>query len=420
MAKTIEEIYLETKKAFSTNQLKFLPLEDKIKRPPKKNGGQKISAISRDTAGKHCPYCCCAVKVHERYCPNCKLPVPDKSYRIEDGDANHSLSIDLGNMVYNIENEIDEPPPVPIKTAQGNEIIIKPILTNRRFVGSSLPYTSDRRSGDCSLRKFTVIDFETANMYPDSVCQLAVAVVEDNEIRAAQSWYIRPPYNDFRNEEIHGITLKKVERLGTFAEIWDDVRPLIENKLIGAYNARFDIECLFAVLNTFGLKVPQFAYFDILQNIREQTREYKLSSYKLVKVAKHFGIEHNAHDALSDVIVAAEIQFKCDASSTKSFMYGDDSGLIHLFPGDTILSMVRRKMKGEFDNDEYPRLIELVDTAISNGADKAKCLKLQGEILEKYNAKGDALEKYLGAYELNTPIGVKGKIQKLRKELCIS
>lgn len=345
MAKTIQEIFLEAKKAcssgsLSTNQLKFVPLENNIKRPPKKNDGQKISSIRRDEIGKHCPYCFYAVEAHERYCPNCKLPVPEKSYQIEDDGTNHSLSIDLNSMAYNIANGINEPPPVPIKTAQGNDLIIKPILTNRRFVGSSLPYTSNRWSGDCSLRKFTVIDFETANMYPDSVCQLAVAVVEDNEIREAQSWYIRPPYNDFRNEEIHGITLKKVARLGTFAEIWDDVRPFIANSLVGAYNARFDIECLFAVLNTFGIKVPQFAYFDILQNIREQTREYKLSSYKMVKVAKHFGIDHNAHDALSDVIVAAKIQFKCDAKSAKSFMYGDDAGLIHLFPGDTILSML--------------------------------------------------------------------------------
>ena len=409
MAKTITEIFLEAKNRSqeysSTIQLKNFLVENNIKKATKRKASKNFSSIPQNISGKYCPYCFLPVNFHEKFCPNCGLSVPDKNYLIEDSDSGFLINVDT--IIQNIENKVESPPPVPIKTAQGNELIIKPILTNRRFVGCPLPYTSARRGGCCSLRKFTVIDFETANMYRDSVCQMGVAVVEDNEITWASSWFIRPPYNDFRNEEVHGITLKKVEKLMTFAELW------VENNLIGAYNAKFDIECLFAVLDTFNIEIPPFAYFDILQNIREKTKRNKLSSYRLTKVAKHFGIEHNPHDALSDVIVAAKVQFECESSSTNCFMYGENDDLIHLFSGDVILPMVRRELKENFE--DYSRLLELVDIAIKNGSDKAKCLKLQGEILEKNDIKNKALEKYLEAYELNPQIGVKSRIQKLEK-----
>ena len=345
------------------------------------------------------------------------MPVPDKNYRTLDSCTGNGLVINVDAIIQNIVNEVEEPPPVSTKTALGNELMIKPILTDRKFVGCPLPYNNERRHGHCSLRKFTVIDFETANMYPDSVCRMAITVVEDNEIVWAQSWFIRPPYNDFRNEKIHGISLSKVGQLMTFAELWREIKPFIKNQLIGAYNAKFDIECLFAVADNFNLQLPSFAYFDILQNIREQTRDNKLSSYRLKEVARHFGIEHNPHEALSDAITAAKIQLECESTATDCFMYGDDDTLVHLFAGDVILTMARRQLKESFCVEDYRRLIRLIDIATQNGSDKAKCLKLQGEVFEKSDMNAEALESYERAYELNEKIGVKARIQKLKKVL---
>lgn len=395
--------------------LKFFLVENNIRKIPSRKNKKVVSSTAQSVAGRYCPYCFSPVNSSENFCPNCNLPVPEKNYQILDSGSGSGFVINVDAIIQNLANEAEKPPPVAIKTALGNELMIKPILTDSRFVGCHLPYTNDRRRGYCSLRKFTVIDFETANMYPDSGCELGIAVVEDNEITEAQSWYIRPPYNDFRNEKIHGINLKKVERLMTFAELWDEIKPYIENQLIGAYNARFDIECLFAVLNTFNIEVPKFAYFDILQNIREQTKENKLPSYRLAEVAKHFGIKHNPHSALSDVLVAAEIQFECEATATDSFMYGDDDIFINLLAGEVILYKVRQEIKSNFCAENYQRLINLIDIAARNGSDKAKCLKLQGDIFEKCAMNIEALERYEQAYELNERVGVKAKIQKLKK-----
>ena len=221
MAKTITEIFLEAKNRsqenLSTSELKFFPAENNVKKSTKRKVVKKIFSKSQNISGKYCPYCLLPVSSHEKFCPNCYLPVPDKNYLIEDSDSGFLINVDT--IIQNIENKVEPPLPVPIKTAQGNELIIKPILTNSRFVNCPLPYTPNRHSGCCSLRKFTVIAFETANMYPDSVCQIGIAVVEDNEITWASSWLIRPPYNDFRNEVVHGITLKRSEKLMTFLEL---------------------------------------------------------------------------------------------------------------------------------------------------------------------------------------------------------
>lgn len=397
--------------------LKFYVLGNNVKKIcHRRKTKEEVLTVQID-ADKYCPYCSLPVNNHEKLCPNCNLPVPDKNYRILDSGSGSGFVINVDAIIHNLEHEIEKPPPVSIKTALGNELIIKPILTDRKFVSCPLPYNNERRHGHCSLRKFTVIDFETANMYPDSVCQMAITVVEDNEIVWAQSWFIRPPYNDFRNEKIHGISLSKVGQLMTFAELWREIKPFIKNQLIGAYNAKFDIECLFAVADNFNLQLPSFAYFDILQNIREQTRDNKLSSYRLKEVARHFGIEHNPHEALSDAITAAKIQLECESTATDCFMYGDDDTLVHLFAGDVILTMARRQLKENFCAEDCRRLIRLIDIATRNGSDKAKCLKLQGEVFEKSDMNVEALESYERAYELNERIGVKARIQKLKKVL---
>ena len=142
------------------------PLENNIKKTIKRRAAKELFPTPQNISGRYCPYCFLPISSHEKFCPNCNLPVPDKNYLIEDSDS--GFLIDVYTIIQNIESKVEPSPPMPIKTTQDNELIIKPILTNRRFVGSPLPYTPDRHSGCCSLRRFTVIDFETANMYPDS------------------------------------------------------------------------------------------------------------------------------------------------------------------------------------------------------------------------------------------------------------
>lgn len=366
-----------------------------------------------------CPYCSIEINFNEGYCPNCGVPVPEKEYLREANFSGMSLSINIENMLSNIESGAEPPPVVSIRTNQGNELQIKPIMTDEKFV-RYYPTYEKRINTFCVLKRYTVIDFETANMYPDSVCQMGIVEVEKGEVIGSKSYLIRPPYNDFRNANIHGIRLEEVRNAKTFFEIWEEIKPYIENRLVGAYNARFDIGCLFATLKNFNIEIPDFAYFDILQNVKEK---YEFGSYKLATVSRQLKIKYKAHDALEDALAAVAIQGRCNMRSTYSFMYAKGNNhfevMAHLFTGKEILTSARRiiKEKTSVDIDDYDYVSELLNLAEQNGAEKEKCLKIQGEIFERCGMNEEALVSYEEAYKLNEKIGVKGKIQKLRKAM---
>lgn len=366
---------------------------------------------------RYCPYCCTVSYCEENICSNCGLPIPEKEYRREENYSGSSLSLDIGNMLYNIENEIEPPSAVSIETAFGNRLEIKPIMTEEKFV-RYYPSYENRINVYCTLNKYTVIDFETANMYPDSVCAMGIITVEDNEVTERKSYLIRPPYNDFRNSHIHGITLSDVVNEKTFFELWEEIKPYIENKLVGAYNARFDIGCLLATLENYEIEKPDFAYFDIMQSVREK---YEFGSYKLSTVARRLKIKYKEHDALSDAQAAYEVQKKCDMGSTFSMMYAKGNNhfevMTELFTSKDIMSFIRKRMKENTSSEveEYKKELYLLQMVEKRNEDKAKILKLRGELFEKCGKVDEALSNYKEAYSLNDKIGVKGRIEKLEK-----
>jgi len=60
--------------------------------------------------------------------------------------------------------------------------------------------------------KLLAIDFETANHDPGSACAVAIAAIEDGELRTTRHWFIRPPTPEFVFTYIHGIDWPAVVR----------------------------------------------------------------------------------------------------------------------------------------------------------------------------------------------------------------
>lgn len=427
MAISIQEIFLAAKnKAESSSKKNDNDIIYEIVPSPliSKSSDEETSEqknYNRDEK-RYCPYCFSDVNSNEKVCSKCGLPVPEKNYRIPETGRGASFIMNVDDIIYNIENEAEPAEPVEVETSQGNTLIIKPIMTDKAFV-RYYPSYENRISLFCSLENFTVIDFETANMYPDSVCQIGIVVVEGNEIVEKKSYLIRPPYNDFRNANIHGITLDDVKFAKTFSELWEEIKPFIEKKLVGAYNAQFDIGCLLATLENFKIEMPDFAYFDILQNVKESFQGMNFSSYKLKSVARRLKIKYTPHEALSDAIAAARVQMECRMATTFSFMYAKDNKHFEvmptLFPVKDILKFARKALKEMISSefDDYAKIIEVLKLAELKGAELEKILKLRGETFEKCGMNDEALNSYEEAYKINEKIGVKGKILKLRKEL---
>lgn len=78
-------------------------------------------------------------------------------------------------------------------------------------LSSEKPARGDQQS-------FVAIDFETADYYRDSACQVGMAKVENGRIIDRFNMLLRPPRQQFRLSHIHGITWRDVTSAPTFEE----------------------------------------------------------------------------------------------------------------------------------------------------------------------------------------------------------
>ncbi|GBR76818.1 exonuclease DnaQ-like superfamily [Candidatus Termititenax persephonae] len=104
------------------------------------------------------------------------------------------------------------------------------------------------------IPNFTALDFETASGYPYSVCQVGLVRVENGIIAEEYCGLIKPPNNFIRrdfSDNIHGIYPEHTQNAPDFAESYPRWKHFIENQILVAHNARFDLGCLTACLRRF-------------------------------------------------------------------------------------------------------------------------------------------------------------------------
>lgn len=154
---------------------------------------------------------------------------------------------------------------------------------------------------------FTAIDFETANENPASACSIGLVIVENGTIVDKKEYFIKPTVGEFRpiNVSIHGITENNVKDSPTFSNLWDNIKHHIENQIIIAHNASFDINVLLSTLEYYNINVPNFKYA-CTQKLAQQAFT-DLKNYRLNDVADFLNLNHIHHNSLSDAVIAAEI-----------------------------------------------------------------------------------------------------------------
>lgn len=153
---------------------------------------------------------------------------------------------------------------------------------------------------------FTAIDFETATSAYTSACSLGLCVVEDNVITERKEILIRPypfEFSEF-NIKIHGITPGMVRNKPCFNGYWDEIRPYIENRMVIAHNAPFDVGVLCSTLEHYSIKPPEFDY---MCTVRLSQKAYpELESHRLNRLCGALGIEFEHHHAYDDAYACAE------------------------------------------------------------------------------------------------------------------
>jgi DNA polymerase-3 subunit epsilon len=157
---------------------------------------------------------------------------------------------------------------------------------------------------------FTAFDFETANNSRTSACEIGLTRVQDGRVIQTQSWLIKPvgPFLPW-NIRIHGIRPDHVADAGTFGDLWPEIAPWVQDQVLVAHNASFDVSVLRDCCQYYGFESPVFKFFCSLQVARGTWNE--LPSYSLGGLAQALDVEpEEYHRAGADAETCARIMLK--------------------------------------------------------------------------------------------------------------
>lgn len=154
---------------------------------------------------------------------------------------------------------------------------------------------------------FVAIDFETANEKRNSPCSLGLTIVQDGKIVEEKYWLIRPKEMRFTpiNIMIHGIRPSDVEDAPEFDALWPEILPYLENNLVVAHNASFDLSVLRGTLNLYDIPFPNLRYCCTM--VMSRHFFCYLPNAKLNTVANHLGFSFNHHHASADATACAYV-----------------------------------------------------------------------------------------------------------------
>ncbi len=155
---------------------------------------------------------------------------------------------------------------------------------------------------------FLAIDFETANRFPNSACSVGLVKVKDNRIVSRKTFLIKPPYVQFENSHVHGITWEQVKNQPTFKQLWQKIVKYFEGiDFAVAHNASFDYNVLKSCCATYGLEIPDVEFKCTMKLSRSVL---KMKPANLFHVSRELFIPLNHHDAGSDAEACARIMIE--------------------------------------------------------------------------------------------------------------
>jgi len=166
---------------------------------------------------------------------------------------------------------------------------------------------------------FTCIDVETTGLSPRTarVCEVAAISFRGRERLGTMAELVNPgcpiPAECTR---VHGITDDMVKNSPAFGAVAPRLLAMLENSVLIAHNAEFDMGFLRMELERIGLKLPEMHVLDTLAMAR---KSWKFKSNRLGNIATELNIPNeNWHRALSDVEMTKKIFEHFTAAYIKS------------------------------------------------------------------------------------------------------
>lgn len=202
---------------------------------------------------------------------------------------------------------------------------------------------------DVPLEKvpFVFLDVETTGLHPnygDRICEIGLLKTVNNGPCDSYHTLINP-YRPISIGAfmVNHITSDMLKSAPAFAEVVDDILAFIDDSVLVAHNAAFDLNFIGAHLHGLKIDFPKNIVVDTLMLARAY---FKFPSNGLTNIASYMGINIvKAHRALEDAILTKEIfykfleDFKCRWNVTSLYQLLERNGGSITFPtyGEIIL-----------------------------------------------------------------------------------
>lgn len=159
---------------------------------------------------------------------------------------------------------------------------------------------------------FVAIDFETANGFRGSPCEVSLVRVSEGKIQESFTSYIYQEQFDAFNVMLHGIKPKDVKKAPTFKELWPKLREFIGDLPLVAHYAAFDTGVIRDALGSFDFD-QEIKYFCTVVMGR---KIYDFPTYTLPWVANSLKIDfEESHRAEADATACAQIALRMISDS---------------------------------------------------------------------------------------------------------
>ena len=162
------------------------------------------------------------------------------------------------------------------------------------------------------MMNFVALDLETATSVRSSICEIGITEVIDGVPQQPNSWLVQPENNEYdgMNIAVHGITPEDTKDSPSFPDVWKEVQPYLQNKIVVAHYTGFDMNALRDAFNKYGMEYPTFDYFCTFRIAKYIVKG--CYSYSLGIVCDHLGIDFGIHHrADSDSLGCALLLLKC-------------------------------------------------------------------------------------------------------------
>lgn len=162
-------------------------------------------------------------------------------------------------------------------------------------------------NGGSAVERIIAFDVETPNSYNDRMSAIGVAVIEEGRIRRKFTSLVNPETHfDRFNIALTGITPEAVRTAPTFPQVWEIVGPEMQNGVLLAHNATFDMRVLACCLQDYGIPAP--ATMPFACTVQMGRRCYpQLPNHKLDTLCAALSIPLNHHQADSDCMACAAL-----------------------------------------------------------------------------------------------------------------